>query len=111
MNIEWVIVFMASVVVSLMLSSRGRRSRDSEMFIPTADLSGRVAELERKLAYLYQQFELQGADIPSETPAEIRELLTKRRKIEAIKVYRSYYNVGLKEAKEAVETMQQGLGL
>ncbi len=37
--------------------------------------------------------------------SDIRNLALKGRKIEAIKLYRSKYNVGLKEAKESVERM------
>ena len=39
---------------------------------------------------------------------EIRQLLRDGRKIEAIKVYRRVYNVGLKEAKDAVERLGSG---
>jgi ribosomal protein L7/L12 len=39
---------------------------------------------------------------------DIRALLTGGRKIEAIRVYRDRYGVGLKEAKDAVEAMEAG---
>jgi ribosomal protein L7/L12 len=41
---------------------------------------------------------------PLET--KIRELLAKRNKIEAIKLYREVYRVGLKEAKDVVDKME-----
>jgi len=37
--------------------------------------------------------------------SKIRELLAKNKKIEAVKLYREMYRVGLKEAKDAVEWM------
>jgi hypothetical protein len=40
--------------------------------------------------------------------AELRQALAAGRKIEAIKLYRCLYGVGLKEAKEAVERLQAG---
>lgn len=49
------------------------------------------------------------AQLPKETWQEITDLLMKRRKIEAIKIYREQAGVGLKEAKEAVETFQEEL--
>jgi ribosomal protein L7/L12 len=41
--------------------------------------------------------------------AEIDRLMRAGNKIEAIKVYREKFNVGLKEAKDAVEAMEMGL--
>ncbi len=43
--------------------------------------------------------------------AEMQQLLRDGRKIEAIKVYRSVYGVGLKEAKDAVERLEPGQDL
>jgi ribosomal protein L7/L12 len=42
--------------------------------------------------------------------AEMQQLLRDGRKIEAIKVYRRVYGVGLKEAKDAVERLEPGVG-
>lgn len=42
--------------------------------------------------------------------AEVMELAHAGRKIEAIKLYREIYGVGLKEAKDAVEAMDTGTG-
>ena len=39
---------------------------------------------------------------------QIRELIAKGNKIAAIKLYRETTNVGLKEAKDAVEAMERG---
>ena len=43
--------------------------------------------------------------------SEIRELLAAGRKIEAIRLYRDRYGVGLKEAKDAVEAFERGAPL
>ncbi len=42
--------------------------------------------------------------------AEVVQLLRAGQKIEAIKLYRQIFDVGLKEAKDAVEAMEAGLG-
>jgi len=42
--------------------------------------------------------------------AEMVQLLQAGKKIEAIKLYREIFDVGLKEAKDAVEAMEAGLG-
>jgi ribosomal protein L7/L12 len=39
------------------------------------------------------------------------EMLRKGNKIEAIKIYREIYNVGLAEAKDAVDDMERRFGL
>ena len=44
-----------------------------------------------------------------ETPADVDRLIQLNKKIEAIKVYRTLHNVGLKDAKEAVERRQAEL--
>ena len=41
--------------------------------------------------------------------SRIRELLAKRNKIEAIKIYRLAHNVGLKEAKDVVDGMEASM--
>lgn len=53
-------------------------------------------------------------EMPGETGdwlMQIQELLRRGKKIEAIKIYRQHTDVGLKEAKEEVERMEQGLGI
>ncbi len=49
-----------------------------------------------------------GLPPPSANQYELQNLINADRKIEAIKVYREIYGVGLKEAKDAVEAMQSG---
>ena len=41
--------------------------------------------------------------------ARIRSMLSKRQKIEAVKIYREEYRVGLKEAKDAVDRIEQSM--
>lgn len=47
--------------------------------------------------------------LSDEARSEIETLLAGKRKIEAIKEYREHCNVGLKEAKEAVEDLERQL--
>ena len=47
--------------------------------------------------------------IPEEKLSRVREHIFARRKIEAIKEYRELTNLGLKEAKDAVDAMEAGL--
>jgi ribosomal protein L7/L12 len=74
------------------------------------ELSMRVAELERKveflLGHLHLEYRDQGYD---PTMAEITELLRRGNKIEAIKIYRERHNVGLAEAKAAIDRIEANL--
>jgi ribosomal protein L7/L12 len=42
---------------------------------------------------------------PDELDARLRQLLGDGRKIDAIKLYREFHGVGLKEAKQAIDAM------
>jgi len=46
---------------------------------------------------------------PAGAAASVEDLITRGRKIEAIKQYREHHPVGLKEAKEAVEEIERRL--
>ncbi len=59
------------------------------------------------MAYRSAGFESTSTDT-RDTEAEIARWLSEGKKIEAIKVYRQVYGVGLKEAKDAVEAYQAG---
>ncbi len=50
------------------------------------------------------------ASIPPDKLEQIKEDLFHGRKIDAIKLYREYTNVGLAEAKQAVEKIEAELG-
>lgn len=64
-------------------------------------LARRIDRVERKLDLLLDKL---GAG-PQDEWAGVRDLLAKGRKIEAIKLYRERTGAGLKEAKDAVESM------
>lgn len=70
----------------------------------------RLRRLEQKVDFLLNELglvEKEEASLPSVHPplAEVVALLRQNRKIEAIKVYRQVMDVGLKEAKDAVERL------
>ena len=50
----------------------------------------------------------QAMTLPPETAGEVRALLARRAKIEAIKIVREATGLGLKEAKDLVETIEAG---
>ena len=67
----------------------------------------RVERLERKINRIIRHLGIESADATPQEPNAIRELLLQGRKIDAIKAYRAEYNVGLKEAKEAVDAIEE----
>lgn len=74
-------------------------------------LRRRVADLENRIEFLYRKLNMEYVEEPSLIDPKIVELLRKGNKIEAIKVYREVNDVGLAEAKQAVEEYQARLGL
>lgn len=70
-------------------------------------LKTRVAELEDKLKFIYDRMNIEylEGDVVRAVNSKIRALLLKGNKIEAIKAYREIYNVGLAEAKQAIDAM------
>ncbi len=73
------VVVLAVVLVLVAIRSRGKESASVKSVpVPSADLA---------------------------TDDDIRNLAESGRKIQAIKLYREKYGVGLKEAKEAVEAL------
>ncbi|MER7762538.1 ribosomal protein L7/L12 [Streptomyces sp. NPDC097619] len=75
-------------------------------------LAGRIHRLERQNARLERRLDLLMTHLGIEERtepgmAEVRALLLKGRKIEAIKEYRRLTGAGLREAKEAVEAMER----
>ena len=67
-------------------------------------LEQRVARLERIVESLLEHFELDYQDEPG-APPEVVDLVLQGRKIDAIRVYREKTGVGLKEAKDFVESL------
>lgn len=75
---------------------------DREVFT----LKQRVSKLERQVAALFAHLNVEYKDEPnSGVSPEIVELVRKGRKIEAIKRYREETGVGLREAKEFIESL------
>jgi ribosomal protein L7/L12 len=75
-------------------------------------LQSRIRELEDKLQFLYHRLNIDYANASaSSDPAfspQIQEALRRGNKLEAIKIYRELTGVGLAEAKQAVERLNQG---
>lgn len=70
-----------------------------------AELERRVARLEAQLAQLATAGAAPVDAAPEPWMAEVRQLCSSGRKIQAIKVYREHTGVGLKQAKDAVEAL------
>jgi len=71
------------------------------------ELKQRVIKLERQITYLMKHLRLNYCEKPEEAIyPEILELIRKGKKIRAIKLYREETGVGLKEAKEYVESLE-----
>jgi ribosomal protein L7/L12 len=69
-------------------------------------LRARVKELEDRLKFIYDHLHIEYSDNPDNKNVKIIELIKAGNKIEAIKVYREIYNVGLAEAKDAIDRME-----
>lgn len=69
----------------------------------------RVAELEKKLDFLYRKMGVEFFDEPGMVDTQVIALLKQGKKIEAIKIYRDLTNTGLAEAKQAVEKMKAAI--
>jgi ribosomal protein L7/L12 len=89
-------------------------------------LVSKVADLEQRVEYLEQLMTIRpwqvgsGPTAPGSSPnvdpmwqnsglAEVRDLVRRGKKIEAIKRYRELTHCGLKEAKDAIDAMETGL--
>ncbi len=77
-------------------------------------LQSRVSQLEEKLQFLYHRLNINyesasASSDPAFSP-QIQDALRRGDKIGAIKIYRELTNVGLAEAKKAVEEMASRLG-
>ena len=73
----------------------------------TFGLRQRVALLERQVAFLMERLGVQYHEEPdSGVPPEILALVRQGRKVEAIKWYRQQAGVGLREAKEFIDSLE-----
>ena len=73
-------------------------------------LRSRVAELEDRLEYVYKHLRIEYSDNPDAANEKVIDMLRRGNKIEAIKIYREIHNVGLAEAKQVVDGMEERLG-
>ncbi len=69
-------------------------------------LRARVRELEDRLKFIYEHLHIEYSDTPETKNKEIIDLIKAGNKIEAIKIYKETFNVGLAEAKDEVEKME-----
>lgn len=74
-------------------------------------LKARVADLEDKMRFIFGRLNIEyiEGDMQQMLTPKIRELLRQGNKIEAIKVYRELYNVGLAEAKQEIDRLEQSM--
>jgi len=72
-------------------------------------LKARVAELEDRVKLLYRMMNMEyvEGDVARVADARVREQLLRGNKIDAIKIFRQIYNVGLAEAKQAVDDIER----
>jgi len=75
------------------------------------DLSMRLARLEGEVQALYRRLNIPYGDEAVKDDERVLEALHKGNMIEAIKIYRELFNVGLAEAKEAVEAIRARSGV
>ncbi len=73
--------------------------------IEFANLTSKVRLLERQVDFLLKHLNVQFVDIPDETYPDVAALKRAGKIIDAIKLYRSYTNTGLAEAKTFVDNM------
>lgn len=70
-------------------------------------LSSRIRELENRLKFVYEHLQIEFPDDFNTDNPKVVEWVKAGNKIEAIKVYREIYNVGLAEAKQEVDRMEK----
>jgi ribosomal protein L7/L12 len=68
-------------------------------------LQQRVSHLERQVEFLLNHLNLTYTEMSDLITEEIRDLLRRGRKIQAIKLYRDTTGAGLKAAKQYVESL------
>ena len=73
-------------------------------------LRARVADLESHLEYIYKHLRIDYSTNPDAANEKVIDMLRGGNKIEAIKIYREIHNVGLAEAKQAVDGMAARFG-
>lgn len=71
----------------------------------------RIAELEDRIEFLYKKLGVEYIENPRMANAKLTELIKQGQKIQAVKLYCELYNVGLAEAKSAVDALEKKLGM
>jgi large subunit ribosomal protein L7/L12 len=73
-------------------------------------LRARIAELEGRVDFLYRHLGITFTANTSMGDVRVIDMLKRGNKIEAIKIYREIYDVGLAEAKQAIDNLESRLG-
>ena len=84
---------------------------DREEYARFVRLEARVSQLEAAVQALLARLDIDpAAFMPQQSPLDqaIQDALMRGNKIQAIKLYREQYGVGLKEAKDAIDAMEGG---
>lgn len=68
-------------------------------------LKQQIARLERQVGFLMQALKLEYIDRPDPVAPEILDLLSRGKKMEAIKLYREQTGAALKVAKELIDSL------
>ena len=85
---------------------------EQEYYRRLIQLEARVHRMEAMMQALLTRLGVDSAEFTPQEPPEtgaIREMVLSGRKINAIKLYRELYGVGLREAKDAVDAMERDL--
>jgi ribosomal protein L7/L12 len=85
---------------------------EREYYRRLIQLEARMHRMEAMMQALLVRLGVESAEVTPQEPPEtgaIREALLLGKKIEAIKLYRELYGVGLKEAKDAIDAMERSL--
>ena len=69
-------------------------------------LRARIVELEERVEFLYKRLGVAYSLDPNQIDSRIMDAIQHGNKIEAIKIYREIYEVGLAEAKQAIDNME-----
>jgi ribosomal protein L7/L12 len=85
---------------------------EQEYYKRLIQLEARMHRMEAMMQALLIRSGIDPAEVIPQEPPEtsaIREALLSGNKIKAIKLYRTLHNVGLKEGKDAIDTMEENL--
>jgi ribosomal protein L7/L12 len=80
-----------------------------ELYQRLVELAEKVSAMQEKLDFVMREMSLQYPEAQTHEKDEIRQMLKANRKIEAIKLYRERHDVGLADAKTAVEQIEKEL--